>query len=200
MQCLTHALSCIDSNELINLNKMKKKIRKIRKFRKQSQLKLGESIIVLIIFFILLIVGLVFYAKIQSHITQKDGEEFNAKRAIDMALAIKFLPELQCTSQATEEFDCVDLAKLQVYKLVMDGKDWYGRYYAQMFPNAKITIKQVFAPSGDLLHQEGILLFNNIYIKDEDIKSFQKISIPITIYDSIADSNSFGFIVLEVVG
>ena len=131
---------------------------------------------------------------------EKDGEDFNAKRAIDMALAVKFLPELQCTTQATEEFDCIDLAKLLVYNQVIEDKDWYSRYYAQLFPNAKITIKQAFAPFGKILGADGIVLLDNIYLEQEQIKSFQKISLPVTIYDPASDSNSFGFIELEVVG
>ncbi|MBS3122435.1 hypothetical protein J4434_06150 [Candidatus Woesearchaeota archaeon] len=168
--------------------------------QKHAQLKIGESILVLIIFFILLTMGLVFYAKVQTHLTKQDNDEFNAKRSIDMALAIKFLPELQCTVQATEEFDCIDIAKLLIFSEVLKNKPVYQRYYAQLFPNAKITIKQAFASEGPLISKEGILMFDNKYVNEEQAGSLNILFFPVTLYDSLTDSNCFGFIELEVYG
>lgn len=168
--------------------------------KKRAQLKIGESILVLVIFFILLTMGLVFYAKVQTHLTKEENDEFNAKRSIDMALAIKFLPELQCTIQATEEFDCIDLAKLSIFSEVLKNKPFYQRYYAQLFPNAKITIKQAFASEGPLIQKEGILLFDNKYVETQQAGSLELLFFPVTLYDPLTDSNSFGFIELEVYG
>ena len=54
------------------------------KDKKNAQLKIGESILVLMIFFIILTIGLVFYAKVQSHLTAEDVKEFKVKYTIDM--------------------------------------------------------------------------------------------------------------------
>jgi hypothetical protein len=176
----------------------------INKFqRKKAQLKIGESILVLLIFFILLTIGLIFYAKVQSHVSEKEMDQFNAKRTIDMALAVKFLPELQCTMQATEEFDCIDALKLRAFKEMMQNNEnpSYRRYFARMFPNAKISIKQSFVPMGVILppdlEEGGVLLFNNTYTGEAEATGIQRLSLPVTIYDPITDSNSFGFVVLD---
>jgi len=166
---------------------------------KQSQLKIGESILVLLIFFILLTMGLIFYAKIQGHVMQQEAEDFTAKRTIDMALAVKFFPELQCTTLATEEFDCIDMGKLLMFNDLSTINPSYSRYYAQLFPNAKITIKQAFAPFGGILPMEGVVLVDNIYLQESEITNFKKLALPITIYDPVMDANSFGFIELEAV-
>jgi hypothetical protein len=164
----------------------------------KSQLKIGESIFVLLIFFILLCIGLIFYAKVQSHISEQDAKEYNAKRAIDMALSVKFMPELQCTVQATEEFDCIDLLKLKAFaEMVNDpDKDSYRRYYATVYPNARLYIKQVYAPSSEIL-SDNLVLFENIYSSEKEAKGVDIISLPVTIYDPVSDSNTLGFIVLE---
>ena len=170
---------------------------------KKSQLKIGESILVLLIFFILLTIGLIFYAKVQSHVAEQEMDEFNAKRTIDMALAVKFMPELQCTMQATEEFDCIDELKLKAFKAMMQSNDnpSFRRYYARMFPNAKISIKESFVPMGEGIigdQEDGsILLFDNTYTTEENATGVKRLSLPITIFNPITDSNSFGFIVLD---
>lgn len=166
--------------------------------RRKAQLKIGESIIVLVIFFILLVMGMIFYAKIQSRINAQEQDEFNAKRAIDMALAIKTLPELQCTTQSIEEFDCIDLSKLVVLQNMLIDKPAYVRYYAQMFPNSKATIKQAFAPFGAILPSEGIILFDNFYTDEAGMTSLKKLALPVTLFDPISDAYSFGFIELEI--
>ncbi len=177
---------------------MKSSNKNKHKLTKKSQLKIGESIFVLLIFFILLCIGLIFYAKVQSHISQQDAKEYNAKRAIDMALSVKFMPELQCTIQATEQFDCIDLLKLKAFaEMVNDpNKESYRRYYATVYPNAKISVKQVYAPSGELL-TDNLVLFDNTYTSEGEAKGVDIISLPVTIYDPVTDSNTMGFIVLE---
>ena len=177
--------------------KIKIKIKKGFKLKK-SQLKIGESILVLMIFFILLVLGLIFYAKIQMHINEEEKDKFQSKRIIDMALAVKFLPELQCSTQATEEFDCIDLAKLASFESVVAENVLYQRYYAQLFPNAKIIINQSFTPRGEILSEAGKVLIDNIYESNpEQRSSLTILSLPVTLYDPIMDINSFGFITLE---
>jgi|SaaInlLV_10m_DNA_2_1039722.scaffolds.fasta_scaffold00029_8 hypothetical protein len=169
-----------------------------KRHNRKSQLKIGESILVLMIFFILLVLGLIFYAKIQVHLNEEEKDKYQAKRIIDMALAVKFLPELQCSTQATEEFDCIDLAKLESFEKVVGENLLYQRYYAQLFPNAKIIINQSFSPRGEALSESGKILIDNVYELDPTKRaSLTILSLPVTLYDPIMDINSFGFITLE---
>jgi len=109
------------------------------------------------------------------------------------------MPELQCTVQSTEQFDCIDLLKINAFKAIMlnTEKQSYRRYYARMFPNAKITIKQSFVPFGEGIEGGEIMLFDNTYVDEVNASGVIKMSIPVTIFDPIRDSNSFGFIVLD---
>ena len=173
--------------------------------KRKSQLKIGESILVLLIFFVILVMGLVFYAKIQTHVNEIAAEDFQTKRTIDMALAVKFLPELQCSIQATEEYDCIDVLKLVSFKDVLEFYPLYQRYFAQLFPNTQVFIKQAYAPRGHLLPEDvegkGILLFDNKYEADPSkVRSLTTLSLPVTLYDPIAGSYSFGFVVLDAYG
>ena len=68
---------------------------------------------------------------------------------------------------------------------------------ARMFPNAKITIKQSFVPFGEGIEGGEIMLFDNTYVDEVNASGVIKMSIPVTIFDPIRDSNSFGFIVLD---
>lgn len=165
------------------------------KNQKKSQLKIGETIMVMVIFFILLVIGIIFYAKVQQHLSKIDEEEYLAKRAKDMAMSVSFLPELQCTKTGTEDFDCIDKVKLESFQKIVPGSV-YSRYYKNLFSNSKISVHEIYSTSP---LAEPVELFESVIDKSA-VKGSQLIFIPVTIYDPRTEISSYGYIKLEVYG
>ena len=161
---------------------------------RKSQLRIGETMMVMVIFFILLVIGLIFYAKVQQHLSAQEAEEYMAKRAKDMALSVSFLPEIQCTKTGTEDFDCIDKVKLEVFQKIVPNSP-YSRYYRNLFSNTKISIHEIFSATSP--PAQKVDLFEAV-IDKEAIRGSQIIFIPVTIYDPRTDQNSYGYIKLEV--
>lgn len=162
---------------------------------KKSQLRIGESMLVMIMFFMLLVIGLVFYAKVQQHIDKRDFEELAAKRAIDTALSIKAMPELSCTFIGAKQFDCIDELKLDAFKGLLD-KD----YYSNMFYKVGVALVKVFPLEGG--QPPSVQPENILFAVDEDLTSKSGIAnvihLPVNIYHPIDDKYSYGYLRVEV--
>lgn len=104
-------------------------------------MKLGETIVILVIFALLVVFGVVFYAKYQFWAMDEKMDENADLLAIKIVQKLQFLPEIQCTVQGTQEYNCVDLLKLKaVAGLPPDMK----RIYSSMFPRTSLSVVQVY--------------------------------------------------------
>ncbi len=114
---------------------------------KKAQLHITETIAVLFIFFILVVFGIVFYARYQQTSLQEKKEELLASRAMDITLKTLFLPELMCTrGEAEAEDNCIDKPKLDF--LANSEKSFFqenlGDYYFSVFGYSNISIIQTY--------------------------------------------------------
>ena len=157
---------------------------------KKAQIKMFETIAVLLIFFVLIGFGLIFYSKIQGQGFQAKQEENFELKAIQTAQLVSFLPELQCSSDGIITDDCFDTLKVEaLYEIINNppNNDIKNKYYFDIFGFSEITIKQVYPT------------VNNwpIYKKiPNNYKAKSSIKIPISLYD--ANSRKYGFGVLNI--
>ena len=119
---------------------------RLRKKRKSGQIRMTETIAVLFIFFILILFGIIFYAKYQQVAFKDKQEELLAARAMDSTLKTLFLPELICSKgEAEPEDNCFDLMKLkyanETFTKHMDD------YYFNIFSYARISIQETYPNS-----------------------------------------------------
>ena len=167
---------------------MKKKENKVKVSRK-SQIKMGETIAIMFVFFILLIIGAVFYMNIQRTTVQREIAEAYELRAVELAQTISFLPEAQCTESNVVKASCFDLYKLIGLSEVSDkalnpkGFDFYSRE----FGTTTIKLIKLYPPGGEWV------LFDN---PKEDFVSAPVEHIPISLYNTTSDKYYFG--VLEI--
>ena len=154
---------------------------------KKSQIKMFETIAVLIIFFVLIGFGLVFYSSIQGQQFQEKQEENFELKAIQTAQLVSFLPEIQCSSDGIITNDCFDILKIEALNYVNTGKI-RDEYYFDTFGFSEITIDQIYPiPVVSWI----------IYKKPLDsYKTKSSIQIPISLYD--ASSRKYNFGVLNV--
>ena len=89
-------------------------------YTKKSQIKMGETIAVLIVFFILIMVGLVIYSNMKSSKIEEKKEEARQLKSQEIVSAVSQLPEIKCSnSMCTGCSNGYDIIKLD--KFATDG-------------------------------------------------------------------------------
>ncbi len=156
--------------------------------QKKAQLKTGETIIVLIIFFILLAGGMVFYAKIQLFTGKQEAQEAQELDAIAVEQRVRHLAEIPCTIDATVVFDCYDLSKIEALQATIADNSLY--YSSIVFKNSGVVVTSVYPTS------EEVILYEYPYAAESS--GAQPFRTPVTLYDPVTDSYSFGYITIEV--
>ncbi|NQU78342.1 hypothetical protein HQ545_01090 [Candidatus Woesearchaeota archaeon] len=153
---------------------------------RSAQLKMGETIAIMFIFFVLLIIGAVFYMNLQRTTTTREIAEAYELRAVELSQTISFLPEAQCTDSNVVRASCFDLYKLIGLSKVAEtpaGLDLYSREFGTT------TIKLLKMYPGE---SEWVLYDN----QKEEFTAAPVSHIPIMLYNATSDKYYFG--VLEI--
>lgn len=153
---------------------------------KSGQVRMIETIAVLFVFFILLVIGLVFYVQIQRDVFIDKRATINAEQSISVALRALFLPELRCSKGDNIPVkDCVDVYKLPIAQRVMTEN---SDYYFDLFRFATIRVEQIYPV------QNSWLLYN-----ETRNGTTQRIStpIPISLYDPLSRDFGYGVLTIE---
>jgi hypothetical protein len=151
---------------------------------RKAQIKIGETIAIMFVFFILLIVGAVFYMNIQRSSVAREIQEAYELRAVELAQTISFLPEAQCTESNVVKASCFDLYKLiglSKVSATIEGLDLYERE----FGTTTITLDVLYPPGPE------IVLYDNPL---EEFTSAPVTNVPIMLFNSTADKYYFGLL------
>ncbi|MBU0461888.1 MAG: hypothetical protein KJ574_04860 [Nanoarchaeota archaeon] len=117
---------------------------------RNAQVKFGETIAILFIFFLLIVVGAVFYVRIKAVSVSREVTEFKDVRAVELSQTISFMPEFQCTEVNVVEPSCFDLYKLKAMEKV--SKDSENKaFYLRELGNVLIEILQVYPPGATIV-------------------------------------------------
>lgn len=111
-------------------------------------MKSFESVAVLIIFFILIGLGLVFYTGFHKASLKQTYSELTEQEAIKIAMKVIYLPELLCSKRKIIEDDCFDVYKLGSMSSWINSDDQVYLYYQKDFKDSVISVKEVFPPNG----------------------------------------------------
>ena len=154
--------------------------------KKNAQIQMMETIAVLFIFFILVVMGFVFYAKILKGNLEEQKEESIQLNAIEVAQRASSLPELQCSEDNIVSDNCIDILKLEAASGIMRQNDVY--YYDRLL-FSKVTVNEIYPGSNEWeLYSRPLDEFSN------------KITtiIPISLFNPIENKNSFGIMTVEL--
>lgn len=110
--------------------------------KKKGQMNMMETIMVLIVFFFLLVIGLVFYAYIQVGNAKADVKKYSDLKAIENMQKLLFLPELQCGG-GDEVFTCIDVFKLKALSDVM-ANGTNRVYYSDELGDSLVMVEEVY--------------------------------------------------------
>lgn len=135
--------------------------------QKRSQMESFESVIVLIIFFILIGLGLIFYAGFQKASLKQIYGERTEQEAIKIAMRVSYLPEILCSKRKIIEDDCFDVYKLDSLSSEIMGDETIFLYYQSDFKDSVISIRQIFPPGKSYVlykNQPEDAVLKNFYI------------------------------------
>jgi len=162
-------------------------------FKTKAQIKMFETMAVLIIFFFLLVSGAAFYFQIQKSSLQRDIAEQEQLRSFQIVQKASFLPELDCSFVSIQKDNCFD--KLKVIELSSEleesASDNFLEYYFNVFGFSDVRIKQVY-PVNDSF---SFTLYKNI---PSEYRSIIKTQSPVLLFDAIDNSYDFGIIEVDV--
>jgi len=108
---------------------------------KTAQMKMGETIAVLIVFFMLLFFGLIFFSNMERKEIIDKVNEMEEQESIDLAQTIQFLPELKCTTEDITKTLCIDALKLNAFKNMSSGKK---AYYQPIFGSTRLEVAEIY--------------------------------------------------------
>ena len=152
--------------------------------KRRAQMKMGETIAILFIFFMFVIFGFIFYAKISRTTYITELEEKNELAAIQSAQKIAYLPEVQCSTKNVLDENCYDVLKMEAFSRIIDN-DEMRAYYYDHFGYSSVVVRQIYPKTDDTW-----ILYNNTL---EDSTSIFT-PIPISLYYPGEDVNYLGVI------
>ncbi|MEM4242835.1 MAG: hypothetical protein QXM31_02950 [Candidatus Woesearchaeota archaeon] len=156
---------------------------------KKAQIKMFETIGVLVVFFMILVVGAVIYFNIQKSALEKEVFRQAQLASLKSAQRAAFLPELDCSFYRVTKENCIDRLKLSALKDLIDN-DEHTRlvYFKSAFGYMNLTVRGVYPED-----EKGV----NIYeYQPEEYTSALKNQLPVLLYDPVSGRYSFG--VMEV--
>jgi len=160
---------------------------------RKAQIKMFETIGVLVIFFFLLVAGAAFYFQVQKSAIQSDIEKQEQLKAFQVVQKALFLPELDCSVLGIQKDNCFDkfkVSSLGSYLSGEDNEDFLIDYF-NVFGFSEIRIYQVYPEGQEFSH----VLYKNI---PREYSSMLKTQSPVLLYDAVRRSYDFGVIEVDV--
>lgn len=154
----------------------------------KSQIRMFETVAVLVVFFFLLMAGSMFYFSAQKSSIVKEAVRAADQSALQVVLKSLYLPELDCSFMKTPRENCVDMLKVDELSKLLKNDTVRQDYFSE-FGFAVINISMIY-PRGDY-----IVVYNNTPSEYKDARVTQS---PILMYDPFSDEYRFGIIEVKV--
>ena len=159
---------------------------------KKAQIKMFESMAVLVVFFFMIVFGITFYFKLQETSLQREFLRNTQLQSIQIAQKSMFLPELDCSFVGVQKENCFDYEKIRQFAKMLEqgqsGTEQARLYYFDVFGYSNITVYKVYPSS------EKIML----YSKPSNKESRKVTQVPLLILDSKTNTYSFGYLEVMV--
>jgi len=154
---------------------------------KKAQIRLFESMAVLVVFLLLLGIGSVFYFKLQRASIEREIAKSENLYAMQLYQRALYLPELDCSFVSIQRDNCFDIVKLRFFSELLSREENRISYF-DVFGFSKVRVRQVYPSELD-----WFILYSNI---PETYQS--KLSSRSSVLLFNASSGNYGFGVVEV--
>ena len=185
---------------------------------RKAQIKMGETIAVLVVFFMLIMVGLVIYTHMREQSIEKKRIEEQELKGVEIATRISQLPDIRCDrSMCIGCTDAVDILKLETfldeYPEGVNNPDpplnkTFATEYFNMFGESTITINMLYPDPSDQNNFGEYDLWIGpwgfhtnwvIYNRPPKFwKAYKPIYVPINLYNAFSDECYFGVMNVSV--
>ena len=155
---------------------------------KKAQIKMFETIGVLVIFFFLLVAGAAFYFNIQESALKKELAQQAQLKSLQAAQRAMFLPELDCSFVSVQRENCFDTLKLEAFKTVLAQDPQAQQAYFGVFGFATVSVREVYPEKAD-----PVVIYE--FLPEEYSRMLESFS-PVLLYDAV--TREYGFGVMEV--
>ena len=153
---------------------------------RKAQLKMFETMAVLVVFFFLLIFGVSFYFVMQRSSYNRQVERNAQLMSVQLSQKISDIPELDCALAGVQIDNCVDKVKLEQFNEILQTESARVAYF-NILGYSEIYVRTIY-PESDR---------HDIYkLEPNSFTSAYMNHIPVLLYDTI--SKKFSFAVLEV--
>lgn len=162
---------------------------------KKSQIRLFESIAVLIIFVFFVAIGIRFYASAQERSLTEAALEFSELDAVKTTLLLANMPEIACSFQGITDVGCLDLYKIKAWEEIMNDPQRLNflEHYIPLLGLSEVTITEIYPDSGRSWVVYNSSLGNFSY----RLVGETRLQIPTTIYDPSTNRNTFGVLAVR---
>ena len=154
---------------------------------RKSQIKMFETIGILIVFFFLIGFGLIFYTQMQGSGLNKLFQEEHELKSINVAQLTNYLPEIQCSSENILTENCFDIVKVESFSEVTPDN---RLYYYNLFYSSNITVEQVYPEP-----TQNWNIYSSVPV---DWRDKTVTHLPILLYDPIDKRYNTGVVHIEV--
>ncbi|MBI4452410.1 hypothetical protein HY637_03200 [Candidatus Woesearchaeota archaeon] len=156
--------------------------------RRKAQLQTFETIAVIFIFFILVGIGAIFYARIQKSNIGITKYEYSQSKSVIIAQRVMFMPELQCSEDKISRENCIDALKIDAAKKIMGSNQIY---YYDLLEFSEINITQIYPSS-------SVPKPTTVYSRKLEKPGSSFLTyVPISIYNSTTRIYGFGVLSIE---
>ena len=155
---------------------------------RRAQIQFGESIAVIVILVVMIVLGIMFYARLQHDENKETSRAHSDMKAIEIAKLASSLPEIKCTGRPVQDKTCIDLEKARQLEAWISGNP-ANLHYVKVLGDARITLHQAYP---DLVQDSDLLVI--ILDKTVQGKETTEVQVPVTIHDPNTRTNRFGYL------
>ena len=153
----------------------------------KAQLQIMQTVVVLLLVFIVLFIGFIFAVTQEKRATQRQLQQLLVLTEQKKSQSINYLTELNCIKDNVIIKDCFDKLSLESFKVRVTEDNLY---YGTVLGTVKLEIKE-------FIDDEWVedIIFENEKEVFETVKQYQ---LPIILYDPIKNIKTNGVLYLEI--
>ncbi|MBI4439387.1 hypothetical protein HY638_00275 [Candidatus Woesearchaeota archaeon] len=151
---------------------------------KKSQMQLGETMAILLVFMVLVGLGFAFYMRVSKASFEKDLKAQEAELSIQKLQTITHLPELACSSEGVITDNCIDVYKASA-SAGPEGFFTKNRiYYQKILGYSSITLYQMSPSEGS----------PQVLYESKKGSNYNVVFLPVILHDPVENSDYYGLL------
>lgn len=159
----------------------------------RAQIKMFETVGVLVVFFFLLVTAGAFYFGVQQKSIDEERMHSAEMLGLQTALRVLYLPELDCSFLGTRKSNCIDKLKLKEFRSMLSDEDVVQDYF-EGFGFSTISVRQAWPCSLNETLCQGFVLYDNQVNYSYAATTLS----PILLLDPWREEHSFGVVEVRV--